>query len=199
MKLQRRVVITAVLSAGLATFTTTSGAHAPDPLGAAMNYGNTEPSGVHDFDFFVGRWRVHHRRLKERLANSHEWLQFEGTAVTQALLGGYGNIDDNVLALPGDPYRAVTLRAFDAKTGQWSIWWLDSRSPQGPLDPPVRGSFKDGVGTFFADNTFNNKPIQVRFIWSRITRTSCHWEQAFSPDGGMSWETNWEMEFEREH
>jgi len=67
MKLQRRVVITAVLSAGLATFTTTSGAHAPDPLGAAMNYGNTEPSGVHDFDFFVGRWRVHHRRLKERV------------------------------------------------------------------------------------------------------------------------------------
>jgi hypothetical protein len=163
-----------------------------------MNYVNTEPSGVHDFDFIVGRWRVHHRRLQERLANSLEWLQFEGTAVAQTLLGGHGNIDDNVLDLPGDPYRAVTVRAFDAKTGEWSIWWLDSRSPQGPLDPPVRGSFKDGIGTFYADDVFNNKPIRVRFIWSRITATSCHWEQAFSPDGGKSWETNWEMDLLRE-
>jgi hypothetical protein len=114
-------------------------------------------------------------------------------------LGGYGNIDDNVLELPGDPYRAVTLRAFDAETWQWSIWWLNSRSPKGPLDPSVRESFGDGVGTFYADDTFNNKPIRVRFIWSRITPTSCHWEQAFSPDGGKSWETNWEMDFVREH
>lgn len=163
-----------------------------------MSNQNVESSGLHDFDFFVGRWRVQHRRLRERLANSHEWLEFEGTTVTQLLLGGSGNVDDNVLNLPGDPYRAVTLRAFDAKTGEWSIWWLDSRSPRGPLDPPVRGGFKDGVGTFYADDTFNNKRIRVRFIWSHITATSCHWEQAFSPDGGQSWETNWEMDFTRE-
>lgn len=198
MKLQRRVVISVLLSAGLATFTTKSGAQTPNPSGAAMNYGNTDPSGVNDFEFLVGRWRVHHRRLKERLTNSHEWVQFEGTSVTQPLLGGYGNIDDNVLELPGDPYRAVTLRSFDAKTSQWSIWWLDSRSPNGPLDPPVRGSFKGGVGTFYADDTFNNQPIRVRFIWSRVTRASCHWEQAFSPNEGKSWETNWEMDFVRE-
>jgi hypothetical protein len=166
--------------------------------GAKMNEVANAAAGTHDFDFFVGRWRVHHRRLTARLVNNHEWVHFEGTTVTQTLLGGYGNIDDNVLELPGDPYRAVTLRAFDAKTGQWSIWWLDSRSPKGPLDPPVRGSFRDGVGTFYADDTFNNKPIRVRFIWSRITPTSCHWEQAFSPDGGKSWETNWEMDFVRE-
>jgi hypothetical protein len=88
-------------------------------------------------------------------------IRSEGTTVTQTLLGGSGNIDDNVLELPGDLYRAVTLRAFDAKTGQWSIWWLDSRSPKGPLDPPVRGSFRDGVGTFYADDTFNNTPIRA--------------------------------------
>jgi len=154
-------------------------------------------SGIHDFDFFVGHWRVHHRRLKERLANSHEWIKFEGTTVAQKLMQGYGNIDDNVLEFPGDTYRAVTLRSFDPKSREWSIWWLDSRSPQGPLDPPVRGSFRDGVGTFYADDILNGKPIRVRFIWSKITATSCHWEQAFSSDKGASWETNWVMEFER--
>jgi hypothetical protein len=154
-------------------------------------------SGVHDFDFFVGHWQVHHRRLKERLANSHEWIKFEGTTVAQKLMQGYGNIDDNVLEFPGGTYRAVTLRSFDPKSQQWSIWWLDSRSPQGPLDPPVRGSFKDGVGTFYADDVLNGKPIRVRFIWSEITPTSCQWEQAFSSDNGASWETNWVMEFAR--
>jgi hypothetical protein len=198
MKEQGHSVMLALVSAGLMAVAIASGAQTSDQSGEAMNNQNVESSGLHDFDFFVGSWRVQHRRLKERLANSHEWLSFDGTAVAQLLLGGAGNVDDNELNLPGDPYRAVTLRAFDAKTGEWSIWWLDSRSPRGPLGPPVRGRFKDGVGTFYADDTFNDKHIRVRFIWSKITATSCHWEQAFSPDGGKSWETNWEMDFIRE-
>jgi hypothetical protein len=165
--------------------------------GDKMKQTESTVSGLHDFDFLIGRWQVHHRRLKERLANNHEWVEFEGTSVLQMVMGGYGTVDDNVLELPGGTYRAVGLRSFDAKSGQWSIWWLDSRTPLGPLDPPVRGSFQNGVGTFVANDTFNGNPIRVRFEWSRITPTSCHWEQAFSTDGGASWETNWVMDFKR--
>jgi hypothetical protein len=147
--------------------------------------------GVHDFDFLVGQWRVHHRTLKERLANSHEWIEFEGTLVNQPLMEGYSNVDDTVFEKPGAPFRGVALRSFDSKTQQWSIWWLDSRTPLGPLDPPMRGGFRDGVGTFYADETFNGKPVRTRFLWTKITPTSCHWEQAYSPDGGKTWETNW--------
>jgi hypothetical protein len=152
---------------------------------------------THDFDFFVGHWRVHHRRLKQWLANSKEWVDFQGTTETQLLMGGLGNLDDNVLEVPSGTYRAVTLRSFDPTSRQWSIWWLDSRSPKGPLDPPVRGSFHDGVGTFYAENTLNGKSIRVRFVWSHITPTSCQWEQAYSPDAGVTWETNWVMQFTR--
>src|SRR5208283_6106459 len=67
----------------------------------------------------------------------------------------------------------------------------------GPLDPPVRGSFQDGVGTFYADDTWEGKPIRMRFIWSKITATSCHWEQAFSTDKGVTWETNWVQDIQR--
>jgi hypothetical protein len=154
-------------------------------------------TAVHDFDFLIGRWRLHHRRLKERLVGNRDWVEFEGTSVAQKLMDGYGNVDDNVLELPGGAYRAVSLRSFDPKTQQWSIWWLDGRTPLGPLDPPVRGGFKDGVGTFYADDTFNGKPIRVRYLWSHITPTSCHWEQAFSSDRGASWETNWMTDLER--
>jgi hypothetical protein len=171
---------------------TTVGSAAPVPTPIA------EPgSGVHDFDFYMGKWRVHHRRLKERLAGNTEWQEFEGTSEAWPLLDGAGNIDDNVLELPGGTYRAVSLRSFDPDTQQWSIWWLDGRSPRGPLDPPVVGSFKDGVGTFLANDTFHGQPIVVRFIWSNITETSTRWEQAFSPDGGETWEVNWIMESTR--
>ena len=147
--------------------------------------------GVHDFDFLVGRWTVHHRKLKERLANNHEWVEFEGTLNSQPLMGGYSNVDDLELKVPGGAYRGVALRSFDSKTQQWSIWWLDSRTPLGPLDPPMRGGFHNGVGTFYADETFNGRPVRTRFIWSKISPTSCHWEQAYSPDSGKTWETNW--------
>jgi hypothetical protein len=153
--------------------------------------------GLHDFDFLFGHWRVHHRRLKDRLADSHDWVDFEGTSDCQPVLGGQGNMDDNVLSVPGDSYRAVTLRGFDPKTHQWSIWWLDSRSASGSLEPAVRGRFVNGVGTFYADDTFKGQAIRVRFIWSHSTPTSARWEQAFSTDQGKTWEVNWIMEFQR--
>jgi hypothetical protein len=154
-------------------------------------------AGLHDFDFLFGEWKVHHRRLKARLANDHEWIEFEGSSVVQKILGGYGTVDDNVLELPTGTYHGASLRSFEPKSGTWSIWWLDSRTPLGPLDPPVRGSFRSGVGTFLGDDTFNGIPIRVRYEWSKINPTSCHWEQAFSADGGATWETNWVMDFKR--
>jgi hypothetical protein len=154
-------------------------------------------SGLHDFDLRVGSWRAHHRRLKERLAGSHEWVEFDGTCVFQQLMGGWANMDDNVFDTPGGAYRGVTLRSYDPKTGEWAIWWLDGRNPFGDLDPPVKGRFENGVGSFYADDTLRGRKIRVRFIWSHITATSAHWEQAFSADGGQTWETNWITDFQR--
>jgi hypothetical protein len=144
----------------------------------------------------MGTWRVHHRRLRERLAGSDEWDEFEGTSHAWPILDGAGNIDDNVLELPDGTYRAISLRTFDPATDQWSIWWLDGRAP-GRLDPPVIGGFKDGIGTFLAGDTFNGRRILVRFLWSDISDTTCRWEQAFSTDGGTTWEVNWIMDSTR--
>jgi len=149
-----------------------------------------------DFDFFIGDWRVRHRRLKERLAGCDDWIEFDGACHVRRLLGGAGNCDDNLLAMPGGTYRAVTLRSFDAVTRQWSIWWLDGRFPH-RLDPPMIGGFDAGTGVFFADDMFNGMPIRVRFLWHACAGDAPHWEQAFSADGGETWETNWTMAFAR--
>lgn len=161
-----------------------------------MNVLPTAGRGARDFDFFLGSWMVSHQRLKRRLAGCTDWESFDGTTTTRPILGGMGNMDDNVLNLPAGSYRAVTLRTYDPTAEEWSIWWLDGRNP-GVIDTPMRGRFDAGRGEFFADDTFNGKPIRVRFIWSEMTPTSCRWEQAFSPDNGMNWETNWVMTFSR--
>jgi hypothetical protein len=151
---------------------------------------------ANDFDFFMGDWTVQHRRLVKRLEGSNEWQEFSGLCSAWKVMGGQGNVDDNMLDLPSGPYRAITMRAFDPKTMQWAIWWLDARNPH-RLDVPVKGEFKDGVGTFLADDVFNDNPIKVRFLWLHTHSKEPRWEQAFSLDQGASWETNWIMQFTR--
>ena len=151
-------------------------------------------SGTHDFDFFFGEWRVAHRRLRERLNGCADWEEFDGTCSARPLLGGAGNIDDNLLHLPAGAYRAVTLRAFDAAAERWSIWWLDARTPHA-LDTPVVGAFSDGVGAFFADDRLGARPSRVRFLWTATDTPQPQWAKAFSADGGANWETNWIMQF----
>lgn len=163
---------------------------------AAAEAAHAEPnlSGVHDFDFQFGEWRVHHRHLN---AKTGEWVESEGTCTTRKVMNGFGNVEDNVFNPPSGTYRAVGLRAYDPKDGQWSIWWLDGRGPQNPLDPPVRGHFENGVGSFYSDDVVDGKSVRTRYQWSRITPTLAHWEQATSKDAGKSWDTNWVMEFRR--
>jgi hypothetical protein len=153
--------------------------------------------GRHDFDLRFGDWRVQHRRLKERLANSHEWIEFDGTLSMRPLMGGLANVSDNVFNMPGGTYRGVSLRAYDPATGQWAVWWLDGRNPLGELDPPVKGRFENGAATFYGTDTFKGKPVRVRIMWSHVTATSARWEQAYSADGGETWETNWVSDFTR--
>jgi hypothetical protein len=149
-----------------------------------------------DFDFQQGRWQVRHRRLKARLAGCTEWETFAGTSEQRPLLGGNGNVEDNLLHLPAGDYRAVALRSYDPEAGTWAIWWLDARNPHA-LDTPVTGRFEQGIGTFYADDTHEGRAVRLRFLWLDTQGDTPRWEQALSADGGESWETNWVMEFSR--
>ncbi len=153
-------------------------------------------NGNRDFDFLHGAWDVSHRRLRQRLQASDDWDEFSGTSTTRPILGGNGNIEENVLHPQGGSFHACALRTFDPASGSWSIWWLDGRNP-GHLDPPVIGGFAGDVGTFLAEDVFEGVPIVVRFLWKRGSRQACRWEQAFRRKDASAWETNWVMEFRR--
>ncbi|GLV21913.1 hypothetical protein TomMM35A_17670 [Sphingobium sp. TomMM35A] len=151
---------------------------------------------MHEFDFQIGEWRVRHQKLRRRLVGSTDWAEFDGSCKAWTVMDGDGSVEDQFLEDPDGFYRAAAFRRRDPQTGDWSIWWFDSRATA--LDPPVIGRFVDGVGHFYADDILDNRPIRVRFIWSQITAVGARWEQAFSADSGQTWETNWVMTFTRE-
>ncbi len=154
----------------------------------------TARDGSRDFDFWMGPWRIHNRRLRERLRGSTTWDEFEASVIARPLLGGAGNEDVYRTEFAGG-FTGMSFRFYDRATGRWSIYWADSR--RGTLDPPVIGGFAGDVGLFEGDDTFEGRAIRVRFTWSGVTTQAPRWEQAFSEDGGKTWETNWVMQMSR--
>lgn len=148
------------------------------------------------FDFLHGRWSVLHRKLKQRLVGSTDWIEFAGTLDVRPFLGGSGNIDENLLHDPGGTFLATSIRVFRPASGDWSIHWVDGRSSG--LDIPVIGRFDGKVGRFFCDDQLAGRPIRVRFTYEDVSPVSARWDQAFSADSGATWEKNWTMAFTRE-
>ena len=145
--------------------------------------------GAHDFDFELGTWRTHVRRRLRPLTGSDTWTELRGTTVVRRVWGGKANLVELVADGPGGRFEGLSLRLYDPGTGQWSLHFASSRD--GALAPPTVGAFRDGRGEFYARETLGGRPILVRFVISDITPTSCRFEQAFSADGGRTWEVNW--------
>lgn len=169
-------------------------AETPGPVPVAAP--DAPHDGLHDFDFIHGTWRIHNRRLRNPLTGSTEWYEFEGRSVERPLWDGQGNLEEYEAVLPdGTRLRGLALRLYDPKTKRWSIHW--STSANGTLEPPMIGTFRNGLGVFYSHEDFQGRMILVRFHWRSLGRDKARWEQAFSADGGATWETNWIMEFTR--
>lgn len=149
--------------------------------------------GRRDFHFLYGRWSVAHRRLRARGVGCADWDTFEGSAFCQGLMGGLCNVDEN--DFPDSGTQGLTFRTFDVEARAWSIYWVAGEN--GRLQPPVHGRFQDGVGRFEGDDLCAGRPVKVRFVWEVADSGAPAWSQAFSYDGGETWETNWTMAFRR--
>jgi hypothetical protein len=147
----------------------------------------------YDFDFFVGRWNVRNRRLACRLAGCTEWKEYEGTDHVRSILNGIGLTNNSRSIVDGERFDGVGLKLFDPKTRLWSIYWADSRTGVLDEDHPVVGSFDGNIGTFYAQDTLRGKPILVMARWDKSDPDDVVWSQAFSEDGGRTWEWNWYM------
>lgn len=145
-----------------------------------------------DFDFLVGQWQVANRRLRRRHVGSDDWHTFSAVSRAWVLLDGVVNVDE--IHFPSEGFSGCTLRTLDRAAHRWSIYWVNSTS--GVLFPPVHGGFAGERGEFYGEDVDDGRPVQVRFVWTRLGPERARWEQAFALDG-VTWETNWIMEFSR--
>ncbi|MEO5942441.1 MAG: hypothetical protein ABIP30_10035 [Ferruginibacter sp.] len=151
-------------------------------------------SSKHDFDFLNGKHSVLHKKLKSRLTNNNEWIEFEGTHSQELILNGVGNVEQQKMVdNDGEPMEGAAIRLFNMQTKLWNIYWADSKN--GKLDPPVAGSFENNIAHFFTKDIFDNKKILVAFQWDAREIKTPIWRQAFSDDNGKTWEWNWYMYF----
>ncbi|HEY7505293.1 MAG TPA: hypothetical protein VH700_14440 [Gemmatimonadales bacterium] len=153
--------------------------------------------GSRDFDFLFGSWSVRNRRLVERLRGGTEWEEFPSVCRARPILGGLGNMDEFTLEPVSGSALAITVRLYDPVSGEWSIYWAASPG-RGRFDVPMVGRFDGARGEFYSQEVYQDRHIFNRFIWTVKGPDACRWEQAYSVDGGRSWETNWTMEFTRQ-
>ena len=153
--------------------------------------------GQHDFDFEFGQWRVHLRRLDHPLSGAQEWKEYDGTIAVSKLWNGRANIAEVKAGSASDHMEGLSVRLFDPRTHQWSIWWANRAD--GILDRvPTVGTFANGRGEFSSFQQIEGRWVLVRFIFSGITTNSMHGEQAYSTDGGKTWAPNWIEDLTRE-
>jgi hypothetical protein len=146
--------------------------------------------GQHDFDFEIGSFKIHLKRLLHPLSGSHDWVEFDGTSVTRKVWDGRANLEEFEVDSPSGHIEGLTLRLYNSQTHQWSLYWANNKNGAMSLPPNV-GEFKNGRGEFYAQDTFNGRVVLVRYIWSDITPSTAHFEQSYSDDGGKTWEVNW--------
>jgi len=156
-------------------------------------YSTARTGTMHDFDYFVGGWTTHQRRLKARGVGSNDWEEFSGNLCMCLYLGGMATVDE--IYFPAKGTAGLTLRTFDPEKRQWSIYWVSSVT--GKLDPvPEVGGFEGDLGEFYAADHDGGRAIKVRYLWKKLDHDHAHWEQAFSYDN-HTWETNWTADFTR--
>jgi hypothetical protein len=154
--------------------------------------------GAHDFDFLIGNWKAHVRRLPDRLVGSNNWIEYNGISNHKKLLDSNANFEEFEVDNPDKHLhiKAQTLRLYNPDTHQWSIYLLDLDKGLLPM-PPVVGEFNGNRGEFYDQEQYKGRAILVRYVWLNISPKSARMEQSFSADGGKTWETNWICELSR--
>jgi hypothetical protein len=156
--------------------------------GSAPN-GSQPAGGEHDFDFEFGTWKTHISRLVHPLSGSTTWVEYDGTSVVRKVWDGRANLLELEVSGPAGHIEALSLRLYNPVSRQWSLNF--SNRNVGALGQPTIGEFKNGRGEFYDQESLDGRAILVRFVISEIKPDSCHFEQAFSRDGGRTWEVNW--------
>ena len=143
--------------------------------------------GSHDFDFNIGKWHTHIRRLMNPLSGeAPSWVTLEGTVTVRKVWDGRAQLEEIEADGPKGHWEGLTLFLYNPQSHQWSQNYAGSSD--GTLETPSIGAFKNGVGELYDQETYNGRSILVRGVWSDITANGHSYTISFSADGGKTWE-----------
>lgn len=147
--------------------------------------------GARDFDWAIGTWKSHVRRLVKPLTGSTTWVEMNGTTVARKVWDGRANILELTAEGPnGAKFQGMSLRLYNPEGQQWSLHFASSHD--GALNIPTVGAFDEkGRGEFHSQEIYNGRAIFVRFVITPVNADTYRFEQSFSADGGRTWEVNW--------
>jgi hypothetical protein len=185
----RNAALVAMFTAGLLAVGELQAYSQARSFGKNFQATQAERDGQQDFDFHIGVWKTHLKRLQRPLTGSSTWVEYEGTTVVRKVWDGRANLVELDVKGAAGRIEGLSLRLYNPQSRQWSLNFANSAS--GALTIPSIGSFKNGRGEFYAQETLNGRAIFVRFVIHDITPNSIRFEQAFSDDGGKTWEVNW--------
>jgi len=155
----------------------------------ATSRSSANRDGQHDFDFEIGNWKTRVSRLQHPLTGSKVWLEYDGTSVVRKIWNGRANLVELEVDGRAGHIELLSLRLYDPASRRWSLNVASSRG--GGLGVPTVGGFKNGRGAFYDKETLDGRDILVRFVISKVTADVYRFEQAYSADGGKTWEVNW--------
>lgn len=145
--------------------------------------------GQHDFDWEFGTWTTELRRLRDPLTGKSEWITYTGSSQVRPAVGTRSNLVELEVHGTAGMIAGVSLRLYRPDTGEWFLHFANLAN--GVMSDPVHGSFVNGVGTFYGEDTVRGKAVLVRFLIKPLNDKQWRFEQAYSADGGKTWEDNW--------
>jgi hypothetical protein len=197
MKLRKSLIVVGLIALSLAYVK--ERVMAQSEKASAQQSASIKRDGQHDFDYAVGSWKIHLKRLKQRLVGSTEWVELDGTIVCRKVMDGRAEVEEmNVESADKQMHiQGLALRLYNPESRQWSIYWVNGAD--GILEQnPMVGEFRNGRGEFYNQQIYQGRAIYARFVWADVTTDKPHFEQSFSVDGGKTWETNWITDQTRE-
>lgn len=178
---------------------TTLGLHTSSKTFAKSSSSDIIPSpnsSQRDYEFYIGKWKIHNKKLKTLFSNCTDWIEFDATEEIRPVLFGLGYVGQYKATISDKPFEGAAVHLFNPETRLWSNYWADSN--RGVMEVPVVGSFENRIGLFYAEDFLNQKKIRLRFHWDATEKDKHVWNQAFSDDDGRTWETNWIMYYNRQ-
>ena len=161
------------------------------PIGAAP-----VRDGLHDVDFNLGKWHTSIRRYADPFSAPSHFASLEGTVTVRPVWNGKALLEEIEADGPNGHWQGLTLFLYNPQSGQWSQNYANAA--QGHFEAAATiGEQRGRDIELYSTDTAGGRAILVKGLWSEIEPDSHRYTEAYSDDGGRTWQTAFDARLTR--